>query len=106
MRTNFKNKKQHDSFYAKSFNDIRMYNAYLDDLKSAYPDETFETANPLNVPDYVWDHILEHALYGKKIQGKYERNSPVDVIHVKSIKEEPDLLKMAPLSGVKYLKEN
>jgi len=33
LRTNFKNKKQHDSFYAKSFNDIRMYNAYLDDLK-------------------------------------------------------------------------
>ena len=33
LKTNFKNKKQHDSFYAKSFNDIRMYNAYLDDLK-------------------------------------------------------------------------
>ena len=33
LRTNFKNKKQHDSFYSKSFNDIRMYNAYLDDLK-------------------------------------------------------------------------
>jgi len=33
FRTNFKNKKQHDSFYAKSFNDIRMYNAYLEDLK-------------------------------------------------------------------------
>ena len=33
LRTNFKNKKQHDSFYAKSFNDIRMYNAYLNDLK-------------------------------------------------------------------------
>ena len=33
LNTNFKNKKQHDSFYAKSFNDIRMYNAYLDDLK-------------------------------------------------------------------------
>ena len=33
LRTNFKNKKQHDSFYAKSFNDIRMYNAYLYDLK-------------------------------------------------------------------------
>ena len=33
LRTNFKNKKQQDSFYAKSFNDIRMYNAYLEDLK-------------------------------------------------------------------------
>ena len=40
----------------------KSYSPYLDDLKSAYPDETFETANPLNVPDYVWDHILEHAL--------------------------------------------
>jgi hypothetical protein len=33
LRTNFKNKKQYDSFYAKSFNDIRIYNAYLEDLK-------------------------------------------------------------------------
>lgn len=33
LRTNFKNKKQHDSFYSKSFNDIRMYNACLEDLK-------------------------------------------------------------------------
>ena len=33
LRTNFKNKKQHDSFYAKSFNDIRLYNGYLEDLK-------------------------------------------------------------------------
>jgi hypothetical protein len=33
LRTNFRNKKQHDSFYAKSFNDQRMYNAYLEDLK-------------------------------------------------------------------------
>jgi len=33
LETNFKNKKQHDSFYAKSFNDHRIYNSYLDDLK-------------------------------------------------------------------------
>ena len=33
LRTNFRNKKQHDSFYAKSYNDHRMYNAYLEDLK-------------------------------------------------------------------------
>ena len=33
LRTNFRNKKQHDSFYAKSFNDQRMYNGYLEDLK-------------------------------------------------------------------------
>lgn len=33
LETSFKNKKQHDSFYAKSFNDHRIYNSYLDDLK-------------------------------------------------------------------------
>lgn len=33
LRTQCKNKNQHDSLYAKSFNDYRMYNAYLDDLK-------------------------------------------------------------------------
>lgn len=33
LETNFKNKKQHDSFYAKSFNDHRIYNSYLEDLK-------------------------------------------------------------------------
>ena len=33
LRTNFKNKKQHDSCYAKSFNDIRLYNTYLEYLK-------------------------------------------------------------------------
>lgn len=33
LRTPFKNKKHHDSYYAKSFNDQRMYSAYLDDLK-------------------------------------------------------------------------
>lgn len=33
LRTNFRNKKQYDSFYAKSYNDHRIYNAYLEDLK-------------------------------------------------------------------------
>lgn len=33
LRTNFRNKKQHDSYYSKSYNDHRMYNAYLEDLK-------------------------------------------------------------------------
>ena len=82
----------------------KSYSPYLDNLKSAYPDETFEVANPLNVSDYVWDHVLEHVLYGKRIQGKYERNNPIDVIHVKSIKEEPDLLKMAPSVWTKIFK--
>ena len=34
LRTQCKNKKQHDSLYAKSFNDHRMYIAYLEDLKT------------------------------------------------------------------------
>lgn len=33
FNTNIANKKQHDSLYAKEFNDNRMYNAYLEDLK-------------------------------------------------------------------------
>ena len=33
LTTKFANKKQHDSFYAKAFNDNRMYNAYLEDIK-------------------------------------------------------------------------
>jgi len=33
LNTNISNKKQHDSLYAKEFNDNRMYNAYLEDLK-------------------------------------------------------------------------
>lgn len=33
LNTNFKNKKQHDSFYAKSYNDTRLYNSYLEDLR-------------------------------------------------------------------------
>ena len=34
LNTNFANKKQHDSYYAKSFNDHRIYQSYLDDLKT------------------------------------------------------------------------
>lgn len=33
LNTSCASKKQHDSLYAKSFNDYRMYIAYLEDLK-------------------------------------------------------------------------
>ena len=33
LQTKVANKKQYDSLYAKSFNDHRMYNAYLEDIK-------------------------------------------------------------------------
>ena len=33
LNTKFKNKKHHDSFYSKSYNDNRMYQSYLDDVK-------------------------------------------------------------------------
>jgi len=33
LRTKCSNKKQYDSLYAKSFNDHRIYNSLLDDLK-------------------------------------------------------------------------
>ena len=72
------------------------YSPYMADLKSAYPDETFETANFLDVPDFLWDNVIEGFLYGKNIKGKYERDKPLDVIHVDNIEQEPDLLKMQP----------
>jgi len=34
FNTNIANKKQHDSLYAKEFNDNRMYISYLEDLKT------------------------------------------------------------------------
>lgn len=33
LSTNIANKKQHDSLYAKQYNDNRIYNSYLEDLK-------------------------------------------------------------------------
>jgi hypothetical protein len=35
LNTKCSNKKQFDSLYAKSFNDHRLYNSYLEDLKIA-----------------------------------------------------------------------
>jgi hypothetical protein len=33
FNTNIANKKQHDSLYSKQYNDNRIYNSYLEDLK-------------------------------------------------------------------------
>ena len=74
----------------------KSYSPYIDDLENAYPDETFETANFLNVPDFLWDNVLERVLYGKTLEITYPRDRALDVIHVDNIEQEPDLLKMPP----------
>ncbi len=74
----------------------KSYSPYLDDLESAYPDEKFESANPLNVSDFVWNNILERVLYGKDLEVTYKRDKAIDTIVVDNIEQEPDLLKMAP----------
>lgn len=74
----------------------KSYSPYMDDLSKNYPDETFETANFLDVPDFVWDNFLEGFLYGKTIEKTYPRDKPLDVIHVDNIEDEPDMLKMPP----------
>jgi len=72
------------------------YSPYEADLKSAYPDETFETANFLDVPDFLWDNVIERVLYGKTLEVTYPRDGPIDTIHVDNIEQEPDLLKIQP----------
>lgn len=74
----------------------KSYSPYMDSLEQAYPNETFETENFINVPDFIWDNVLESIIYGKTIEGTYPRNSPLDTIHVDSIEQEPDILKMHP----------
>ena len=74
----------------------KSYSPYMDDLSKNYPDEVFETANFLDVPDFLWDNFIEGFLYGKTIEKTYPRDRPLDVIHVDDIEGEPDLLKMPP----------
>ena len=74
----------------------KSYSPYEDDLEHAYPDETFETANFLNVSDFLWDNFIERFLYGKDLERTYKRDGPIDTISIDNIEEEPDLLKMAP----------
>ncbi|WP_407410424.1 glycosyltransferase [Methanobrevibacter sp.] len=72
------------------------YSPYEADLKSAYPDETFESANFLDIPDVLWDNVVERVLYGKTLEVTYPRDGPIDIIHVDNIEQEPDLLKIQP----------
>lgn len=74
----------------------KSYSPYMDSLEQAYPDETFETENFINVPDFIWDNVLESLIYGKPIQGTYPRDSPLDTIRIDNIEQEPDILKMHP----------
>ena len=84
----------------------KSYSPYWDSLDEAYPDEVFETANFLDVPDFLWDHLLERVLYGKTLKRKYPRNIPLDVIYVENIEQEPDLLKMPPSVWSKIYKRD
>ena len=74
----------------------KSYSPYMDNLDKAYPDETFETENFINVPDFVWDNFVEGFLYGKTLEITYPRDKPLDVIKVDNIEQEPDMLKMHP----------
>ena len=74
----------------------KSYSPYIDSLDVAYPDETFETENFINVPDFVWDNFVERFLYGKTLEVTYPRDRPLDIIKVDNIEEEPDMLKMHP----------
>ncbi|WP_296882771.1 glycosyltransferase [uncultured Methanobrevibacter sp.] len=80
------------------------YSPYKADLESAYPDETFKSANFLDIPDVVWDNVVERALYGKTLEVTYPRDKPIDIIHVDNIEQEPDLLKIQPSVWCKIYK--
>ena len=82
----------------------KSYSPYEDDLEHAYPDETFETPNFLNVSDFVWDNFIERFLYGKDLEVTYKRDGPIDKIIIDDIEQEPDLLKMAPSVWSKIFK--
>lgn len=74
----------------------KSYSPYKDNLDEAYPDEVFETENFINVPDFLWDNVVEKMLYGKTLEVTYPRDRPLDTIKVDNIEQEPDLLKMHP----------
>ncbi len=80
------------------------YSPYEADLKSAYPDEKFESANFLDIPDFLWDNVVERVLYGKTLEVTYPRDKPIDIIHVDNIEQEPDLLKIQPSVWCKIYK--
>lgn len=74
----------------------KSYSPYMDNLSKNYPNEKLEDANPLGVPDFIWNNFLESFVYGKEIKGKYDRTKEADVIYVDSVEEEPDILKIPP----------
>ena len=82
----------------------KSYSPYIDNLNKKYPNEKFETANPLNVPDFIWKNIFEKVLYGSNIQGEYDRTKEVDTIYIESINNEPDILKIPPSVWTKIFK--
>lgn len=74
----------------------KSYSPYMDSIEKYYPDETFETENFINVPDFVWDHFVERFLYGKRLEVTYPRDKPLNILRVDNIEQEPDMLKMHP----------
>lgn len=84
----------------------KSYSPYKDDLENYYPEETFETENFINVPDFVWDNFVEKFLYGKTLEVTYPRDRSLNIIHVENIEEEPDLLKMHPSVWCKIYKRS
>lgn len=82
----------------------KSYSPYKDNLEKAYPDETFETENFLDVPDELWDNVIEKFVYGKPVDGTYSKDVPLDVLHIEEIEEEPDFLKMHPAVWSKIYK--
>ena len=80
------------------------YSPYDYDLEKSYPGEKFESANFLDIPDVLWDNVVERFLYGKTLEVTYPRDKPIDVIHVDNIEQEPDLLKMQPSVWCKIYK--
>lgn len=83
----------------------KSYSPYPDDLVNAYPNETFKTANHLNVPDILWDNLLERFLFGKNLEITYKRDKILDNVYIDNIEQEPDLLKIPPAVWNKIYKK-
>lgn len=82
----------------------KSYSPYPDDLDNVYCNEIFQTANHLNVPNFLWDNFLERFLFGKNLEITYSRDKALDIIHVDNIEDEPDLLKIPPAVWTKIYK--
>ena len=82
----------------------KSFSPYMDNLDEMYPTETLEDANLLNVPNFIWKHLIKKILFGNDIIKKYNRKEPIDIIKVKKIEEEPDLFKINPSVWTKIYK--